>query len=95
MSKKNFAKINQSRAASGLKLFKNARNLVSGMLHIDVSEEDLANSGDGGRKGRENHTETDSAEDEDPLVEAKTLGNSVNGSIDFMAYSLVVPKGSH
>jgi hypothetical protein len=38
MSKNNFAKINAAREAAGQKLFKNARNLVSGMLHLDVSD---------------------------------------------------------
>lgn len=138
MSKENFARINEARKASGDKLFKNARNLVSGMLHLDLSDhveeegeegevevegkgevegrgeeagsvegEDGAKVEESGedeaikhegehateeREGEEKEGE-ESKHEEEPKIEAKSLGDIVKGSLDFMAYTLVLPPG--
>lgn len=121
MSKKNFASVNETRAAKGEKLFKNARNLVSGMLHIDLesvpeseqqpsatntnaSETHAAPSESTEGHSAEHHVAADSVEEggeekaegqEETELEPQSMDAIERGSLDFMAYTLVLPPGMH
>eukprot|EP00026_Physarum_polycephalum_P001506 Phypoly_transcript_01508.p1 GENE.Phypoly_transcript_01508~~Phypoly_transcript_01508.p1 ORF type:complete len:1078 (+),score=200.07 Phypoly_transcript_01508:33-3266(+) len=83
MSKKTFAKINAARAAAGEKLFKNARNLVSGMLHVDLSdynpdEGQSTNAPDGHESPNPNLSQTNATEGNEAASEA---GESEESSV--------------